>query len=49
MSTTDTRHFALTMLLGLVMATGIALLGPAELAWLGFAMAGMLRSGRTRA
>ena len=39
---TRSTAFALTMLLGLVMAAGIHALGEPELAWLGFATAGAL-------
>ena len=46
-------QFARTMLLGLVLAVGIAVVGgQADMAWLGFALAAMyaetLRSGRCR-
>ncbi len=38
------HSFMMTMLLGLVMAAGIYALAEPELAWLGFAMAGMYRA-----
>ena len=46
-TTTRSQQFLLTMLLGLVMASGIHVFGEPELAWAGFAMAGILRAATT--
>ena len=42
-STDRLRHVLITLLLGLAMAAGIALLAEPELAWLGFALAAAYR------
>ncbi len=47
-TTRSLRPFLATMLLGLLMAAGIALLAAPEMSWLGFALAAMVGPGGPR-